>query len=150
LRRAAAIAAIGWGAAGCSITLPMMSLATKPEPEPVVLTTASVGPSATRRADTPLLDDHLGPEDLRRAMGALALALDPQGNGQPVGWDNAESKASGRFTPVGGPFLSDDEVCRAFLTHVALPLDRHHYQGTACRPSGGDWRVREMKAWRAP
>ena len=94
------------------------------------------------------LADHLGPEDLRRANGALALALDPQGNGLPVAWDNAESKSSGKFTPVGGPFLKDHEICRAFLTSLTTLMDRQSLQGTACRPSGGDWAISEMKAWK--
>jgi surface antigen len=96
------------------------------------------------------LSDHLGPEDLRRATGAMALALDPQGNGSPVSWDNAESKASGRFTPVGGPFLHDDEVCRAFLSQISTPMDKVALQGTACRPSGGTWSIRDMKPWKQP
>ena len=150
--------------AACSITLPMFSVAS-PEPEPAVLTTGSLatpaaippGASAFAARSTPgkptsgtrnILADHLGPEDLRRANGALALALDPQGNGLPVAWDNAESKSSGRFTPVGGPYLKDDEVCRAFLTSLTTVMDRQSLQGTACRPSGGDWAISEMKAWK--
>jgi surface antigen len=80
----------------------------------------------------------------------MALALDPQGNGSPVSWDNAESKSSGRFTPVGGPFLRDDEVCRAFLASLSTLMERHALQGTACRPSGGDWSIRDLKPWKQP
>lgn len=98
----------------------------------------------------PSLSDHLGPEDIRRASGAMALALDPQGNGSPVNWDNGESKSAGRFTPVGGPFLKDDEVCRAFLTQISTLMDKHALQGTACRPSGGEWAIRELKPWKQP
>lgn len=131
---------------GCSLTFPMMGFKGSEESEPVVLTTGSLqqGP----RRSGPQLSDHLGPEDMRRALGAMALALDPQGNGSPVNWDNAESKASGRFTPVAGPYLKDDEICRAFLAAIRTPMDQHALQGTACRPSGGAWDIRELKPWK--
>jgi surface antigen len=111
------------------------------------MTTGSIGPARSQALRSPL-SDHLGPEDIRRAHGALALALDPQGNGSPVSWDNAESRSSGRFTPVSGPFLKDDEVCRAFLSLVVTPMDRRSLQGTACRPSGGEWAIRQMGDWK--
>ncbi len=133
----------------CSISLPMLSLSGSKEPEPV-LTTASLPAPAVRAGNGPSLSDHLGPEDLRRATGAMALALDPQGNGSPVAWDNAESKSSGRFTPVGGPFLKDYDVCRAFLAQVQTLMQRQSLQGTACRPSGGQWVIHEMKPWKEP
>ncbi len=144
--------------AACSISLPVFSAAS-PEAEPAELITGSLAPKpvipssavAFAARSTPgklTLADHLGPEDLRRANGALALALDPQGNGLPVAWDNAESKSSGKFTPVGGPFLKDHEVCRAFLTSLTTLMDRQSLQGTACRPSGGDWAINEMKVWK--
>jgi surface antigen len=134
------------GVSGCALTFPMMGLKSSNEPEPVVVTTGALqqGP----RRDAPHLSDHLGPEDMRRALGAMALALDPQGNGSPVNWDNAESKASGRFTPVSGPYLKDDEICRAFLAAIRTPMDQHALQGTACRPSGGAWDIRELKPWK--
>ncbi len=141
----------GLGAGGCSITMPMLPLRTAAEPEPV-MTTASIGPAspATARKPGAQLSDQLGPEDIRRANGAMALALDPQGNGSPVGWDNAESRSSGRFTPVGGPFLKEDEVCRAFLASFTTLMDKQALQGTACRPSGGEWAIRELKPWKQP
>ncbi len=152
-------------AGGCSVSLPIASLSrTEPVPAPVAAATAapaadplavtgSVRAFAAARLEREprlSLSDHLGPEDLRRAKGAMALALDPQGNGSPVSWDNAESKASGRFMPVGGPFLLDDEVCRAFRSQISTQMDKVALQGTACRPSGGAWSIRDMKRWKQP
>lgn len=137
---------------GCSLTFPMFALTGASAPDPA-LTTASIPVRpmiAAPRRDEPSLSDHLGPEDIRRAGGAMALALDPQGNGSPVSWDNTESKSSGRFTPVGGPFLKDDEVCRAFLTQISTLMEKHALQGTACRPSGGEWAIRDLKPWKQP
>jgi surface antigen len=133
----------------CSMSLPMVSLSARKDPEPV-LTTASVPAPVPRAGNGPSLSDHLGPEDLRRATGALALALDPQGNGSSVAWDNAESKSSGRFTPVGGPFLKDYDVCRAFLAQVQTVMQRQALQGTACRPSGSQWVIQDLKPWKEP
>lgn len=116
-----------------------------PEPKDIILTTGSLRPAQPARS---ALSDHLGAEDIRRAHGAMALALDPQGNGSPVSWDNAESKASGRFTPVALPFLKDDEICRAFLTTIRTQMDHKTLQGTACRLSGQDWTIKDLQPWK--
>src|SRR5438067_2431449 len=42
----------------------------------------------------------LGDEDWRRARAALGVALDPQGNGKPVKWDNPESGLRGSVNPT--------------------------------------------------
>jgi len=135
--------------AGCSISFPIIGLSSKGEDE-VAMTTASVLPARSAQGGSPLagLAPDLGPEDWRRAEGAMALALDPQGNGAPVSWDNAQSGMKGTFTPVGGPFLKEDEICRAFLASMALQSGPVRLQGTACRPSGGDWLVKDAKTWK--
>ncbi len=135
--------------AGCSISFPIMGLSSKGEDE-VALTTSSVLPSREAVASSPLsaLAPDLGPEDWRRAEGAMALALDPQGNGAPVSWDNAQSGMKGSFTPVGGPFLKSDEICRAFFASMALQGGPLKLQGTACRPSGGEWSVKDARLWK--
>jgi surface antigen len=136
-------------AAGCSISFPIMGLSSKGEDE-VAMTTASTLPVRTAVANGPLagLAPDLGAEDWRRAEGAMALALDPQGNGAPVSWDNAQSGMKGTFTPVGGPFLKSDEICRAFLASMSLQSGPVKLQGTACRPSGGEWTVKDAKPWK--
>jgi surface antigen len=137
-------------AGGCSFPAPMfVSQVETPAARPIVETTGSVAP-VRPAVSGPALSDHLGQEDIRRASGAMALALDPQGNGAPVSWDNAESKASGRFTPVALPFLKDDEICRAFLATVRTAMEEKSLQGTACRLSGGDWTIKDLKPWRQP
>lgn len=136
--------------AGCSISIPMMDLSGKGEDE-AAMSTASVLPARASDGSSPLvaLAPDLGPEDWRRAEGAMALALDPQGNGAPVSWDNAQSGMKGTFTPVGGPFLKADEICRAFLASMSLQRGPVKLQGTACRPSGGEWVVKDAKPWKA-
>lgn len=134
---AALLAALSAG--GCSISMPAGPLV---ETE---IATGSTGP----RAASPLHPD-LGPEDWRRARAALGVAVDPQGNGAGVSWDNPETAMRGSFTSVGQPFVRDDEVCRAFLATVHGQEMNASLQGTACRPSGEEWSIREVKPFRRP
>ncbi|MGH6800680.1 MAG: RT0821/Lpp0805 family surface protein [Methylocella sp.] len=66
----------------------------------------------------PSLAGLLDAEDWRRAKAALSTALDPQGNGSLVGWDNPDSGNKGSFTPVGKPFPMEAGICRVFLAEV--------------------------------
>ena len=145
---AASVACLGLAAAGCSVSFPILGLSSKAEDD--VATTSSVLPARGTSTPGPLasLSSELGPEDLRRADGAMAVALDPQGNGAAVSWDNPQSGVKGSFIPVGGPFLRSDEICRAFIASVQTQTKPTKLQGTACRPSGGDWIVKDMEAWK--
>lgn len=107
--------------------------------------TASVG----AKAASPMARE-MGTEDWRRAKGALAIALDPQGNGSLVAWDNPDSALKGHFKPVGQPFVKSDEICRAFLATVSGQASASAFQGTACRPSGGEWAIKDVKPVRKP
>lgn len=135
--------------AGCSVSFPILGLSSKAEDE-VAMTTSSTLParSAAQPGALSAFASELGPEDMRRADGAMAVALDPQGNGAPVNWDNPQSGIKGTFTPVGGPFLRSDEVCRAFIASVQTQKSPGKVQGTACRPSGGEWTVKETQPWK--
>jgi surface antigen len=130
---------------GCSVTLPMFgSYGSDPSERTAPLTTASVKPP---KGISPLSPE-LGTEDWRRAAGAMALALDPQGNGAAVSWDNPESGTKGVFSPVSGPVLRSDEICRAFLSTVVLQTGSSKMQGMACRPSGGEWSIKDIAPWK--
>lgn len=131
---AAGLVAVSAGA--CSLSFPMTSLVNE-EPS----ATASIEPKAV----SPLSPD-LGEEDWRRAKAALAVALDPQGAGSQVSWDNPDTTMKGNFTPVGQPFVKSDEICRAFLANVSGQVATTSLQGTACRPSGGEWAITDIKA----
>lgn len=136
---------VGTTTAGCSITLPIFSTEkSDPYEKSATLTTASLKPA---KGISPLSPE-LGTEDWRRAAGAMALALDPQGNGAAVSWDNPESGTKGVFSPVSGPVLRSDEICRAFLSTIMLQTGASKMQGTACRPSGGDWAIKEVAPWK--
>jgi surface antigen len=150
MRRTVALGAVLVGilCAGCSVSFPIIGLSSKAEDE--VATTASTLPArpTEKTANLGKLASELGPEDLRRADGAMSVALDPQGNGAAVSWDNPQSGIKGSFVPVGGPFLRADEICRAFIASVQTQSKPLKLQGTACRPSGGEWAVKDMDAWK--
>ncbi len=78
------------------------------------------------------------------ASGA-ATALDIQGDGKTVNWDNPDSGAKGSFTPVGAPFVVKDDICRAFLADLSGKLQPATLQGSACRAGPGDWTIKDAK-----
>lgn len=134
-------AALGFALAGggCSFSLPVISPAADDAPaivEPV--STGTLGPRPV-----PQFAAELGPEDWRRASAALAVALDPQGNGKAVKWENPESDRRGAVEAAGPPFVKNDEVCRPFMATVAGPGLTRQVRGTACRPSGGAWEIKQ-------
>ena len=88
-----------------------------------------------------LLDE----EDCRREKAALATALDPQGNGSAVHWENATSGDKGTLTPVGQAFSADTKICRDFIGTLKTTDLARSIQSTACAVSAGDWVVSEVK-----
>jgi surface antigen len=118
---------------GCSFAIPALT----PAPEE---TTGSI-----RKIEERLSAD-LDPEDWRRAKGALALALDPQGNGRPVKWDNPESRMAGEIAALGSPYVEDDEVCRRFRASIDPPsTPAKIVEGHACRLSPDEWAIRDVR-----
>lgn len=129
---------------GCSQPLIMFAPqvdAAPPEPE----STGSIEPAAPKS-----FGPDLSGEDWRRAKAALSVALDPQGNGQPVKWDNPDSGMRGMVNPTGLPFVKNDEICRGFLASVIGPGANRFVRGTGCRPSGGAWELKSLKTTTKP
>lgn len=110
------------------------------------IVTASIG----KTQSVSPLSRELSPEDWRRARNALGVAMDPQGNGAPVSWDNPESGAKGTFTPVGKHYVKNDDVCRAFVASVLSLKGQEWVQGSACKASGEEWLLQDIKPWKKP
>ena len=89
--------------------------------------------------------DDLAEEDWRRARAALSVALDPQGNGRPVKWDNPDTGLHGLINPTGLPFVSDDLICRNFLASVIGSKRSRFVRGTGCKLSGGPWTLKRVR-----
>lgn len=109
-------------------------------------TTASINTTPVAAFAIPLDE-----EDWRRASAALTLAVDPQGAGLPVNWDNPASKKHGRFEPTGGLAVIGNTICRPFRAFVAqkphekLAAREVMHQGQACRTGPGEWAMRDVK-----
>lgn len=125
---------------------------------PVVLAACSmsfpISPLVGSKADTAgaipktPIANLLDPEDWRRAKAALSTALDPQGNGSLVGWDNPDSGNKGSFTPVGKAYPLNSGICRVFLADLDRKGDEQSIQGTACSDKQGEWTIAEAKPWK--
>ncbi|WP_210497193.1 RT0821/Lpp0805 family surface protein [Microvirga antarctica] len=124
--------------AGCSFSYSVIGLS-EDGPE--------ITGSIPKKASSPLSAD-LNEEDWRRAKAALAVALDPQGPGTLVSWDNPDTALKGHFTPTGAPYVKNDEICRAFSAQVSGNTSAS-LSGHACRPSGGDWAIKDVKPAKA-
>ena len=95
---------------------------------------------ATNKSVTPI-SAALDAEDWRRAKAALAIALDPTGDGQAVHWDNPASQANGAFAVLGNAYAVGTRTCRTFTADVTTLASDQHLQGEACREPAGEWVV---------
>jgi len=123
--------------AGCSMAFPISPLMSPGSRE-----------DATGALPRSSLAGLLDAEDWRRAKAALSTALDLQGNGSLVGWDNPDSGNKGSFIPVGKPFPSEARICRVLLAEVDCKGDEHAMQGTACSDKRGEWTIAEANPWK--
>ena len=128
--RGAALALIGAWTAGCSVAVPIPGLRSDTD------TVGSIDRTAAMLA--PLLDR----EDLRRARAAMAVTLDPQGNGTLAVWQNPQTRAHGSFAAAAPPYTDHDRVCRRFSGEVvAAGHPARSLSGAACREGDGTWQV---------
>ena len=103
--------------------------------------TSSIAPDAPAR---PALPAGLDEEDGRRAMGALGIALDPQGNGATVNWDNPVSKSHGLVTPVGFAYPENGLICRKFSARFETTAGAESRSGAACRDKNAVWTLTDF------
>jgi len=129
----------------CGVTAPFERAPASVAASDAQITTGSIGPARApaQPIPTPQLSPDLDQEDWRRASAALATALDPQGNGAPVRWENAQSGRKGSFSPVGDPFLVKDEICRGFVADLAAEGLQKALEGSACRSGPSNWTIRQ-------
>ncbi|MCW6510128.1 RT0821/Lpp0805 family surface protein [Lichenifustis flavocetrariae] len=121
---------------GCSLAVPMVGV-----------TTDDLATGTIKRTHPSPFSAEMDAEDWRRAKSALDTALDPQGNGASVAWDNPTSGAKGSFLPLAQPYPKDDGICRPFAAHLALKGETEHViQASACRVNSGEWIVGRIAA----
>lgn len=134
----------------CACSQPLLIFRAEPTTEAKVEALAdepAVTGSISRRPAS--FGSDLDEEDWRRAHAALAVALDPQGNGKPVKWDNPETGLRGSINPTGLPYVAHDLICRDFLASVIAPGRNRFLRGTGCRPSGGAWALKHIRSGKA-
>jgi surface antigen len=153
--KGACVVAVAILAAGCSITMPFDRAPSSALASDAEITTGSIAPRPPK--DTALPPGQVSPfspkldeEDWRRARAAMGTALDPQGNGGNVRWENSDSGYSGSFAPVGNPFLIKDDICRNFVAMVSLKEPDQWFQGNACRINSSEWAIKDMTPWKKP
>ena len=123
------------GLANCSITAPITAFGDDED----------IATGSLKSTPAPAFVDRLTPEDWRRARSALAVALDPEGNGSPVRWDNPETKTSGNFA-ANGPFVvKNNLICRPFTALLIIKSVQSTPHGLACRQGPGDWLIDERE-----
>lgn len=138
VRRLACAASLLAGAAltaGCSLSVPMNG------------NLADDAPTGTIRKPGPVspFSPQMDAEDWRRAKSALGTALDPQGNGASVAWENPKSGAKGSFVPLAQVYPKGDGICRSFAARVAVKGEAETVlHSSACRVNSGDWVVGQV------
>jgi surface antigen len=151
--RAPFAGAIAAALAACSLTMPFEDRQSALKADRDV--TGSITPRQAKTTElppgqmspfSPKLDD----EDWRRQRAALATALDPQGNGGQVSWENGASGHRGIFGATGDAFLVKDDICRIFKASVTAGEPEQWFQGTACRVAAGDWAIRDISPSKHP
>ena len=123
---------------GCSVSMPLSPFGKSGDD----VTGSIAKPNPLSRA--------LDSEDWRRAKAALSTALDPQGNGETVNWDNPQTGAKGSFVAVAHAYPSDDGICRAFISNISAKEASESLQGTACRDKLGEWSLSDVRPWKRP
>ncbi len=133
LRQLAALCMVAGALCGCSTSIPLPAFV-----DPGDIT------GSIRQPVSPL-SSALDAEDWRRAKGALAIALDPQGNGAPTSWDNPASGVKGSFLPVSAAYAHDGLICRQFEAEIGGKAPARQMGGIGCRDKGGEWDVTDIK-----
>ena len=123
---------------GCANLTPMASLTAEDD-----VTGSIIGAAAP--PSTPPQFPTLGKDDWIVADAALASALDPQGVGAAVAWENPLTGARGSMTPIGAVYEADGLICRAFLAEIGGKAPAQRLQGRGCRGADARWAVSDLK-----
>ncbi|RYC30581.1 hypothetical protein D3273_18020 [Lichenibacterium minor] len=136
--RCAAVALLAVATSACSLSIPISGIEADDTPTGGIDRTVA------------LLSPSLDREDLRRARAAMAVALDPQGDGARSAWRNAQTGSHGAFTAAAPPFADHDRVCRRFSGEVTpLGGKERRLSGSACRDGDGTWVMRAGESGKA-
>jgi surface antigen len=89
-----------------------------------------------------VIGSHLGRDDAERHARNNLSALDRLSEGQTESWSNSRTGNRGSTTVTRVTMHRDtSEVCKSYRETVHAGSETVTREGTACRPSGGTWRV---------
>jgi surface antigen len=89
-----------------------------------------------------LIGSHLGREDAERHARSNLSALDRLAEGQTESWSNSRTGNYGSTTVTRVTMHRDTgEICKTYRETVHAGSETVTRDGTACRASGGTWRV---------
>lgn len=131
----AALAALAFGLAGCSMSIPLTSFMSDD-------TTGSIKPSAS-----PLSPD-LDMKDWRIAEPVLAQALQSPAPEAPARWSNPDSGRSGAFQPVAATFSREGKPCRAFVARIVAADGPKMLQAIGCPEDSETVALERIEPWK--
>jgi surface antigen len=132
---------------GCSVSVPLGAMFGADEPSaPTGTIKGASDANIVSLKGQPSLSPKMDAEDARRSQSALALALDPAGNGVPVNWDNPQSGNKGSFRSISEFYLEGNQLCRRFTADFNAGTQASAYDGSACRAGPQSWVIIEAKA----
>ena len=89
-----------------------------------------------------IIGNHLGRDDAERHARSNLGALDRLSEGQTESWSNSRTGNHGSTTVTRVTMHRDSgELCKSYRETVHAGSETVTREGTACRPSGGTWRV---------
>jgi surface antigen len=80
-------------------------------------------------------------EDTKRAERAAVVAFEGTPSGQTTIWRNPENGHWGTLTPSRTYRDAEGRYCRDFRQTVTIGGQEHQGNGSACRETGGAWRI---------
>jgi len=145
----AGILALAAGAGGCSMSMELGSLFSEKSDEK---TSADKVDARDVTGSLPLQPTHtenpgsgMTRADWTFATAALREAMQDNGDGTSIPWQNSATGVRGTVTPVSSAFVQDGFACRNFLaSHIGNGREGW-FEGTACRVHRGLWEVRTAR-----
>jgi surface antigen len=83
----------------------------------------------------------LDEDDKEMARNAAHSAFEANRTGQPNGWENPDTGASGTITPTKTYQTAEGQYCREYTQEIIVGGEKQEATGTACRLDDGSWQI---------
>ncbi len=156
--RLAMCALLAISVSGCAISMPMGSLFSRTEKTASAkaddeITTGSIGSRATTVSSVlteskETITVPIAAEDWGKAKAALIEALGSKEDTPSVPWENNATNARGSVTALHRTVSTGGSTCRAFLGSALRDKTDTWFEGRACKNSGGEWEMQDLRPWK--